>query len=384
MKFYKTIITIIAVLIFLFLACGEERVDDVTIGENSEPTSTDNLIVITSEQLSFSGMELGKITQKSFSERILTTGTLDVPPEYKAAVSVYYGGTVKNLHLLVGEKIKMGQTLFTLENPEFIQMQQDYLNAKNSLKYLQKDYERQRKLSSENVSSQKKYLKAETDYFTVRSNFEALGQKLQLLNINPSDLNFNSITSSAKIKAPISGNITEVNISKGEYLSPTKVAVGIVNTEHMHLELNVFEKDIFKIKKGETIKFTQPDNRTTVYEAEVFLVGKSVNTVDRTINIHGHLKNETQESNFIPGMYIEAEILVGEVTHPAINEDAVVNVEDEYFVLIKKSSDQETSTFIQREVMIGKTIYGFTQILNADEFSKNDEFVIKGAFNLVN
>ncbi len=197
-------------------------------------------------------------------------------------------------------------------------------------------------------------------------------------------LDNNTITTSALIKAPISGNITEVNITKGEYLSPNEVAIAIINTEHMHLELNVFEKDIFKIKKGETIKFTQPDNRTTVYEAEVFLVGKSVNTVDRTINIHGHLKDETQESNFIPGMYIEAEILVGEVSRPAINEDAVVNVEDKYFVMVKKSSDKDAYNFIQREVKIGKTIDGYTQILNADEFNNDVEFVIKGAFNLIN
>lgn len=329
-------------------------------------------------------MELEQITEKSFSDRILTTGMIDVPPEQHAAVSVYYGGTIKNLHLLVGENIKMGQTLFSLENPEFIEMQQDYLNAKNSLKYLKNEYERQKKLYSENVSSEKKYLKAEADYFTVRSNFEALGKKLQLLNYNISDLNYNSIKTSAKIVAPISGIITEVNITKGEYLSPNEVAVAIVNTEHVHLELNVFEKNIHKIQKGQTIRFSLPDGKHDSKEAEVFLVGKSVNSVDRSINIHGHLKDESHEFNLIPGMYIEAEILVDEVIRPALSSDAVVNIEDNYFVLLKNISNKEHYTFVIKEVKIGRTINGYTEILNADEFLGDSEFVSKGAFNLIN
>ncbi len=384
MKLYKTIFTITAISIFLFSSCGEESIENNSVSETSGVDLLDNDIIVTNEQFTSSGMEIGTITEKSFSERIQASGMIDVPPEFKAAVSVYYGGTIRNLHLLVGEKIKSGQTLFTLENPEFIEMQQDYLNAKTSLNYLQNEYERQKKLFSENISSQKKYFKAEADYFTMRSNFVALGNKLQLLNINPSNLNFNSIKSSAKILAPISGIITEVNITKGKYLSPNEVAVAIVNTEHVHLELNVFEKNIHKIRKDQTIKFSLPDSKSIIYEAEVFLVGKSVNTTDRTINIHGHLVDESHESNFIPGMYIEAEILVDEVNRPALFSNAVVNVEDSYFVLVKKISSKEQYTFVKREVKIGRTIDGYTEILNADEFSNDAQIVSKGAFNLIN
>ena len=384
MKTYKRILTLITVSVLLFSACGEEIIDNGEMSETLRTGSTEDEIVVMFDQFTSSEMELGTLKEKTFSERIQTTGMIDVPPEYKAAVSVFYGGTVKNLHLLVGGKIKKGQLLFTIENPEFIQMQQDYLNAQNSLKYLQKEYERQRKLFTENISSQKKYLKAEADYLTIRSNYEALGQKLKLLNIHLSELNFTTITSSAKVISPISGSITEVNIIKGEYLSPNEVAVAIVNTQHIHLELSVFEKNINKIREHQTIRFSLPDSKSIIYEAEVFLVGKSVSTSDRTINIHGHLKNESQESSFIPGMYIEAEILVDEVLSPSINSEAVVNVEDNYFVLVKKFSSKEKYTFSKREVKVGKTIDGYTQILNPEKFSDSDEFVIKGAFNLIN
>ncbi len=381
MNFYKNIFTLIFFSIILFSACASES-DKNADDNNIEVVPTNDEIVITSEQFSTSGMKLEKVTKKTFSERIQATGMMDVPPEYKAAVTVFYGGMVKNVHLLVGQIIKKGETLFTLENPEYVEMQQDYLNAKNKLKYLKAEYERQIKLLENNISSQKKYLKAESDYYTVLSNFNALGKKLQLLNINPTNLDYNSISTFTIIKAPISGYITEVNITKGEYLSSNEVSVAIINTEHMHLELNVFEKDIVKIKKGQTIKFTLPDNNSDVFEGEVFLVGKTVYLDDRTINIHGHLHNETQKINFIPGMYIEAEILVNEIEHLAIPNDAVVNVDENNFVLVKKAFSENKYTFLQREVEVGNTNDGYTEILNADEF-KNNEIVIKGAFNLI-
>lgn len=385
MKFYKTIFMLLFFSLLLFTACGqEERVDNANNENiNINSTSAEDMVVVTTKQFSLSGMKLAAISKKVFSEIVLTTGMIDVPPENKAAVSTYYGGTVKNVHLLVGQKVKKGEILFVLENPEYVQMQQDYLTAKSKLKYLKAEYERQKTLLQHDVSSQKKYLKAESDYYTVLSDYVALGKKLKLLNIDPKTLDNTSITTLVTVKAPISGNITDVNITKGKYLSSNEVAVMIVNTEHLHLELSVFEKDIHKIKKGQTIKFTLPDRPNKVFEAEVFLIGKAVSPTERTINIHGHLRNE-KESYFIPGMYIEAKILIDEVERPAINENAVVNVEDDYFVLVKASSDKDKLTFIKRKVKIGKTINGYTEIVELENLGSANEILISGAFNLIN
>ncbi|APF17244.1 efflux transporter, RND family, MFP subunit [Caldithrix abyssi DSM 13497] len=370
-------ISIVTVLLALFAAC--------TTTENqqeAENAPAENQIIITAEQFTSSNMELGKITLQYFSERIRATGMIDVPPQYKADVSVYYGGTVKDVRLLAGQSVKKGATLFTLENPDYVQMQQDYLTAKSRLNYLRAEYERQKKLFAENVASQKKYLKAESDYFTVLSDFKALGQKLRLLNIDPENLDYNRVATFTEIKAPIGGYVTQVNITRGQFLSPNEVAVSIVNTEHLHLELKVFEKDITKIKKGQSIRFRLPDNDTDYYEGLVFLVGQAVYSPERTINIHGHLKNEALSSQFIPGMYIEAEILVNEEQYPALPTDAVVNVESGNYILVKKSFTNNQYIFVQEAVKIGKSNDGYTQILNADRFG-DAEILIKGAFNLI-
>ncbi len=385
MKFYKITLTILTVTLIFFTACGNDKQkENSSTVESNNNEVIENEITVTAEQFSTSEMKLGKITNQSFSEKIQVSGMMDVPPEYKAAVSVYYGGTVKNIHLLVGQNVKKGETLFTLENPQYIEMQQNYLNAQANLKYLQSEYDRQKTLLKENIASKKKYLQAEADYLTVLSEVEALEKKLKLINVSPSKLNVNLMTTEIAVRSPIAGNIAKVNITKGEYLDPNKIAVEIISTEHIHLELNVFEKDVSKIKKGQTIKFSLPDSKTEVYEAEVFLVGKTVDPTDRTINIHGHLRNEKDKNNFIPGMYIQAEILVDEAAYPSISSDAIVNVDDEYFVLVKDSNNNDNYTFTKQLVKVGKTINGYTEIINIDEFKKDSEILIKGAFNLIN
>jgi len=379
MKIYK-LAAVLFLTIALLSGCSSGGNENAN-AQVDEPVSPDEIIV-TSEQFAATEMQLGKITQQSFSDRIQISGITDVPPAYKAAVSVYFGGTVKDVQLLVGQSINKGDVLFTLENPDYVQMQQDYLTAKNRLSYLKAEYERQKELLKENVSSRKKFAKAESDYFSVLSEYNAMDKKLRLLNVNPEKLDYNSITSAVAVRAPIGGYVTQVNITKGQYLSPNSVAVAIVNTEHMHLELNVFEKDITKIKKGQSIRFSLPDDGSNYYEGEVFLVGQAVYSDDRTINVHGHLKNESGEKNFIPGMYIEAEILVDEIKRPALPSDAIVNAEDENYILVKKTFGNDKYSFIKKRVEIGKTNDGNTEILNADEFG-DSEIVIKGAFNLI-
>ena len=380
MKSIKFIMKI-AVTALLLASCSgnKNETDDSTKTQNN---SGEIIVTLTAEQFNITQMALGKVTPQLFSDRIQSTGMLDVPPEYKAAVSAYYGGTVKNLHLLVGQTVKKGATLFTLENPDYIQMQQDYLSAKSKLKYMQAEYNRQKTLLKENVASGKKYLKAESDYKTMQADVNALSKKLRLLNINAEHLTSDNITTYSEVKAPIGGFITRVNITRGQYLSPNEVAVAIVNTEHMHLELNVFEKDITKVKKGQPIRFRLPENGTRYFEGEVFLTGRAVYPESRGINVHGHLKNEIQEKQFIPGMYIEAEILVDQVRRPALPSDAVVELDGTYYVLLKKAFSHNTYTFVQQRVQVGVSNYGYTQILNADVLG-DSEVLIKGAFDMI-
>ena len=363
-------------------SCSAEP--EMKMADNSAvPSTTEGAYELSKKQFDSSGMELGQMQMQTFHEVIKANGIIDVPPEYRASVSSYFSGTVKDIKLLTGEEVQKGQLLFTLENPDFVQIQQDYLEAKGQLSYLKSDYDRQKNLAADSVSSQKKFLKAESDYTVTKVKMESRAKKLALMNIDPNSLTMGNIQTTIRINSPISGYVTRVGIARGTFLSPAESAVDIVNTEHLHLELNVFEKDLPKIDVDQTIRFRIQEDRSKEYEAEVYLVNKTVDPIHRTIGIHGHLKDEETAAKLSPGMYIESEIYAASVSKPALPEDALVEMDGSYYVLIIEGNSDQEYSLIRRAISAGESNDGFVEILNPQDFNENTRFLIKGAFNLI-
>lgn len=364
-------------------ACSSNPDTSTSPEEAAASTSVEGKYELSNKQFQSSGMELGKLETKEFHEVVKAIGMFDVPPENRAAVSSYFGGTVKKIQLLTGEQVKKGQTLFVLENPEYVQIQQAYLEAKGQLTYLKSDYERQKNLARDNITSQKNYLKAESEYTMTRVKLESLGKQLKLMNLDPNQLTLENIQTTINIPSPISGYVTQINITTGTYLNPAQMAITIVNTDHLHLELNIFERDLSKVRIGQPIKFRIQQDDSKEYSATVHLVNKIVDPQKRTIGLHGHLMDEKHASWFNPGMYVEAEIYTASTTKKSLPQSAVVEIEGKYFVLMVESEINGDYTLAKKEVTAGISNNGYMEILNANDFAADTDFLVSGAFNLI-
>ena len=128
---------------FLVLSCGKsDGGSKAIVGGSSEIMTTVNrdLIVVTKAQFESENMQLVRLDELPFPIHIKTTGIIDVPPNSKAVISAYAGGYIKNSPLLVGDKVKKGQALLTVENLEFIELQQEYIEIAEQLTYLKSEY----------------------------------------------------------------------------------------------------------------------------------------------------------------------------------------------------------------------------------------------------
>lgn len=345
-------------------------------------------VELTAEQYANGKFALGKVAPWQSGAKVRANGVVEVPPENLAMVSPLWGGFVREMTLLQGHKVAKGQTLFTLENPEFVEMQQQFLEAKGSLAYLKADYEIQQQLAGEKIAAQKTYLKAESDYRNTVARYEALKKKLSMMGISPDAVSPENLRSTIAIPSPISGYVTEIHATRGQYLHPSDVAIGIANTDHIHLELGVYEKDVPKLREKQVIQFHLPDDPGHKYEAFIHLIGKTVEPEKRTVNVHGHLKDEGQSPLFTPGMYVEAEILTGadenvSSTRVGLPESAVVKLEDGYAVLVKKASAAGKYIFQPVEVKVGATVGGQIEILNPKALDKDAEILTQGGFALM-
>ncbi|MGV8963479.1 MAG: efflux RND transporter periplasmic adaptor subunit [Candidatus Saccharimonadaceae bacterium] len=381
MKRYLSNYLLVTVLV-LIVACSSKN--NTTTSDNINIVNSKNEVYkLTETQFNSSEMKLGKFEMKEFYEIVKANGMFDVPPQNRASISSYFGGSVKNIKLMPGQRVKRGQVLFTLENPDYVQLQQDFLESQGQLTYLKSDYERQKKLVQDNVTSQKNYLKSESDYTVTRVKYESLRKKLELLNINPNTLTIETMRTAVSITAPINGYVTEVNITKGTFLNPSDIAMIIVDTDNLHLELNIFEKDLAKVRVGQPIHFRIQEDEGQQYEASVYLVNKTVDAEKRTIGVLGHLSDAKVTNRFTPGIYVQADIYTTSDSLISLPQEALIEVESKYYVLVLDSSTSDGYSFVKKEVKTGASNNDNIEIMNAIDFNENTEFLVKGAFNLI-
>ncbi len=376
-------ISYLIVTALLSLAACSSKNDAATSDEMVTENSTEGAYELSAIQFNSSDMKLGKLEMQEFYNVVKANGMFDVPPQNRASISSYFGGAVKDIKLLPGQRVKRGQVLFTLENPEYVQLQQDFLESQGQLTYLKSDYERQKNLVQDNVTSQKNYLKSESDYTVTRARQESLRKKLELLNINPNELTIENIRATVGMISPINGYVTDVNITKGSFLNPSDVAMIIVDTDNLHLELNIFEKDIAKVKIGQPIHFRIQEDQSQQYEALVYLVNKTVDAEKRTIGIVGHLSDAKLTNRFSPGIYVQADIYTNSDSRASLPQEALVEVDDKYYVLVLDNSSDVGYSFVKKEIKKGVSNDDNIEILNAHDFNENTEFLVKGAFNLI-
>jgi cobalt-zinc-cadmium efflux system membrane fusion protein len=223
------------ILIFLFfgaaiVSCENKKIVEERTEETHDEHEDENSVQLTEAQSKTAGIVLGKIENKQISGTIKVNGVLDVPPQQLVSISVPLGGFVKNTSLLQGSRVRKGQVIATIENLDFIQIQQDYLEAKSQLEMTEADYKRQQELAKENVNSQKTLQQSRTNFSTWQAKYNALLEKLKVINVDIKSLEAGKVTSSINLHSPIGGYVTQVNVNIGKFVTPTDVIFEIVDT----------------------------------------------------------------------------------------------------------------------------------------------------------
>lgn len=375
------------ILYFLFavllsLSCKTKESQELHSEHEELPP---NVIEFSAEQYKTAGIMLDSLQNRLINKIVKVNGTITVPPRNSASVSAFSGGYVKSTEFLEGSYVSKGQVLAVIENPEFVDLQQNYLETKSKLDYAQKDYFRQKTLSESNANSLKTFQQAESEYNTLKAQLSGLIQKLKILNINHENLNENNIKSTIGLLAPISGNLKTVNVNIGKNISPNEVLFEIVNTENLILELHVFEKDILQIKEKQKINFTIPNQSGEIYSAEVLKVGVSLDD-DKTAKVYATV--EIKDKNLIPGMFVNAEILITENETLCLPAEAVVSFEEKFYVFTFKENAMENgkpiTLFEAVEIVKGGENDGFTEIIFKDKIDyRTYKFVTKGAYSVL-
>lgn len=233
-------------------------------------------------------------------------GVITVPPQRQATVTLTMGGSIHSTSLLPGNHVSQGEVIATLENPEFIQLQQTYLESAAQTEYLEKEYNRQKMLSEQEAASQKRFQQSKADYLSMKSRMEAAAAQLKLLQVDVNRLHEQGIQPYLEVKAPLSGYITNMHINLGTYLNAGEPVCDVVNKGETLLELTAYEKDLDSLQVGCPVEFQVNGMGAQTFEATVITIGQEVDDVNRSLQVYARVKESN--SRFRPGMYVSAKI----------------------------------------------------------------------------
>jgi cobalt-zinc-cadmium efflux system membrane fusion protein len=373
-----------SLLLLIALVSCREKEAPPDAGNAEQHSDTENRVELTSEQIKVADVETGKIEQKQIGGTIKVNGVLDVPPQQLVSVSVPLGGFLKSTSLLEGSRVRKGEVIAVIDNIEFIQMQQDYLEAKSQLELAAADYDRQQELAKENVNSRKTLQQSKSNFETWQARFQALNAKLKAIHVDVKSVDRGIVSSSVNLYSPIDGYVTKVNVNIGKFVSPTDVLFEIVDTKHLHAELLVFEKDVPRLRIGQKVRFTLA-NETKERMATIYLIGRAI-ADDRTVQIHCHIDKE--DTDLLPGMYLRALVETGTVVVPALPNDAIVDYEGRKYIFLEADelhaagTEKGTRHFEMLEIQVSESELGYTQVIVPDSVA-NRHVVVKGAYTLI-
>jgi len=370
----KNIITI-AFTILIIGACGQRQADQKQAEHLAK--AVENRVSLTDAQVKTAGISIGKVETRNMASILKVNGKIDVPPQNIVSISVPLGGYLKETKLLSGMHVAKGEHIAVLEDPQYIELQQDYLTARTKLVYTEAEYIRQKELNQSKAASDKIFQQVAADFSSQKILLRALAEKLRLIGINPESLNENNISRSISISSPIEGFVTRVNVNIGKYTRPEDVLFEIVNPADIHLQLTIFEKDIDKLFVGQKLLAYTNSNPKKKYPCEIILIGQNFSN-DRGVEVHCHFRN--YDKSLIPGMFMNADIEVHSDSADALPSEAIVSFENKQYIFIATGKNE----FELTPVVTGNTENGYVVVtaVNGKNLS-GAGIVTEGAYSLL-
>lgn len=415
MKHFNKIIILLFIIISVsfFSSCSgnganaEVTREDSTAAEAGPEEGEEHgeALALTEVQMKAMDIRIGTIELKNLSEVIKASGQLAVPPQRRADVNVLMGGVIRRIFPLEGQWVKKGQVIATIENTELAEVQEGYVTAKNAFSFTAAELKRQQELDEAGAGTKRKLQEAQANYNSQKAGLNVMEKQLRQLGINPASVSRGNISTQMNVTAPISGTIGHINVNTGTFANPGNSLMEIIDNSQIHCDLIVYEKDLFRVKVGQKVRFLLANQNNREITGRIYGINKSFEDEGKGIIVHAIIE-DANTFGLIPGMYVTALINTGSEQVTAVPIDAVVASEGKNYIFVvdeggekehqeeatekkeaeeKEAEKEEGETaenathFKMVEVITGVSELGYIKITTIGEVPDKPKVVIKGA-----
>lgn len=340
MKWLSVFIIISSIVVY---GCGSKPSDgkespepEHEHGAEHENAKTASL---TAEQIKTIGLQFGKIEKKQLTASLKANGILKVPNQNRATITAMAGGVVKTINAQPGNAVTKGQTIATIAGTAFITMQEEFISVSAKAQLSETDFNRQKELQQGNATSLKSFQQSEAELKSLKARKTSLQKQLELIGVNVSTLTSDNMQSAINIVSPINGSVSDVMVNIGSFVEANNPVATIVDNSQLHLDLYVYEKDLSKLKEGQTIHFTLTNNPGKEYDAKIYGISNTFETNTKAVAVHAQVLGD--KTGLIDGMSITAIVSLNDANVNAVPTEAIVNFEGQDFIFIVTDEHNE-------------------------------------------
>ena len=373
-------LTVITFVGFSFLSQSKAETSE---SENQEEEIDFQNIPLSEKQVKAVDLKMGEAQEREMDAMLHVKGSLVLRAQDMGNVSSLMGGIVKNVYVKEGQMVSRGQVVATIENTDVVTLQREYYTAYKESEMARLELDRQKTLASAGAGIKKTLQMSEKNYKVAQANLLGTGRQLQQMGISTKEVTKGKFTTVFPLRAPISGTVSDMQASLGSYADMQTPLMKIRNNHAVECDLNVFEKDIAKVKVGDQVLVSLTNQPGVNVSGRVYGMNQYLNKGTKSVAVHVKL-DAKRGAKLFEGMYVSGQIATGRQLCMTLPDKAIVSADGKQYVfaLNQQHSKGGTYSFSRHEVTTGVSNNGYTEVALCKHLKKGQKIVTDNAFYL--
>lgn len=373
-------LTVITFVGFSFLSQSKAETSE---SENQEEEIDFQNIPLSEKQVKAVDLKMDEAQEREMDAMLHVNGSLVLRAQDMGNVSSLMGGIVKNVYVKEGQMVSRGQVVATIENTDVVTLQREYYTAYKESEMARLELDRQKTLASAGAGIKKTLQMSEKNYKVAQANLLGTGRQLQQMGISTKEVAKGKFTTVFPLRAPISGTVSDMQASLGSYADMQTPLMKIRNNHAVECDLNVFEKDIAKVKVGDQVLVSLTNQPGVNVSGRVYGMNQYLNKGTKSVAVHVKL-DAKRGAKLFEGMYVSGQIATGRQLCMTLPDKAIVSADGKQYVfaLNQQHSKGGTYSFSRHEVTTGVSNNGYTEVALCKHLKKGQKIVTDNAFYL--
>lgn len=359
---------------------GSQETADEGNGHGEE-TETES-IPLTQKQVSAVDLRMGEVESRELDATISVNGELVLRPQSVGEVTSLMEGVVKEILVSDGDRVRKGQVVATVENTDVVSLQREYYSAFMECSLAKAEMERQQTLNSNGGGIRKNLQEAEKRYRVAKANATGIARQLSQMGISTSKVAQGVFTTTFPLRAPINGTVSRLTASVGSHTNMQSPLMSIRDNNSVECDLNVFERDINKVKNGDRVLLSLTNQQGAKVAGRVYGMNEYFNEGTKSVAVHVRLE-PAEGLKLFDGMYVSGSIATGRQRCNTLPTKAIVSTDGkDYIFALNETPKDGKYEFSRHEVTTGAQGDGYTEVELCKHIRKGQKIVTSNAFYL--